>query len=61
MSWYWNEKEGDYEGSTSCPQCGNDYDEIDYEFQICHICHFKNDNVASYPPGEKEKEGGRSC
>lgn len=21
-----------------CPNCGNEYDEIDYEYQICHIC-----------------------
>ncbi len=21
-----------------CPSCGAEYDQIDYEFQICHIC-----------------------
>ena len=30
-----------------CPACGEDYDEIDYEYQICHYC------------GHKNKEGGR--
>ena len=26
----------------SCPNCHNEYDEIDYEYQICHICKFNN-------------------
>ena len=25
-----------------CPFCGNEYDEIDYEYQICHYCKYKN-------------------
>ena len=25
-----------------CPNCGREYDEIDYEYQICHICKFNN-------------------
>ncbi len=25
-----------------CPNCGREYDDIDYEFQICHICGFDN-------------------
>lgn len=25
-----------------CPNCHREYDEIDYEFQICHICKFNN-------------------
>jgi hypothetical protein len=25
-----------------CPSCGNEYDEIDYEYQICHLCKSKN-------------------
>jgi predicted amidophosphoribosyltransferase len=23
-----------------CPCCGRDYDEIDYEYQICHLCGY---------------------
>lgn len=23
---------------TECPKCGRDYDEIDYEYQICSKC-----------------------
>jgi len=27
----------------NCPNCGREYDEIDYEYQICHICdHINN-------------------
>lgn len=26
----------------SCPACYSDYDEIDYEYQICHKCHYNN-------------------
>jgi hypothetical protein len=22
----------------NCPHCGHEYDEIDYEYQICHYC-----------------------
>ena len=25
-----------------CPNCNAEYDEIDYEYQICHICKFNN-------------------
>jgi len=25
-----------------CPNCGKEYDEIDYEYQICHVCKFDN-------------------
>ena len=25
----------------SCPNCGTEYDEIDYEYQICSRCHFE--------------------
>ena len=24
----------------SCPNCGREYDEIDYEYQICHVCKY---------------------
>jgi hypothetical protein len=25
-----------------CPNCGHEYDEIDFEYQICHYCYFNN-------------------
>ena len=25
-----------------CPNCGKHYDDIDYEYQICHICNHDN-------------------
>ena len=27
----------------TCPQCGNDYDDIDFDYQICHRCGYNND------------------
>ena len=24
-----------------CPNCGHAYDEIDFEYQICHFCKFE--------------------
>lgn len=24
----------------NCPKCGHEYDEIDYEYQICHHCNW---------------------
>lgn len=26
----------------NCPNCGIEYDEIDYEYQICHHCKHEN-------------------
>ena len=26
----------------ACPDCGREYDEIDYEYQICHHCKYEN-------------------
>lgn len=26
----------------TCPYCSEDYDEIDYEYQMCHHCGFNN-------------------
>ena len=26
----------------NCPHCGIEYDEIDYEYQICHHCKHEN-------------------
>lgn len=27
-----------------CPNCGVTYDDIDFDYQICHLCKFNNDN-----------------
>jgi hypothetical protein len=27
---------------TNCPKCHREYDEIDYEYQICHYCNYEN-------------------
>ena len=29
-------------GDDTCPNCHMEYDEIDYEYQICHICGYDN-------------------
>ncbi len=29
---------------SSCPNCGIEYDQIDYEYQICHLCKFNNNH-----------------
>jgi uncharacterized protein (UPF0212 family) len=28
---------------TECPKCGRDYDDADYDFQICHFCGWDAD------------------
>jgi|SRR5690625_4969480 len=28
----------------SCPKCGHEYDDADYDFQICHDCGWDADN-----------------
>lgn len=30
--------------SNTCPKCNRDYDEIDYEYQICHYCKWDSEN-----------------
>lgn len=27
---------------ANCPKCGKKYDEIDFEYQICHYCKHQN-------------------
>lgn len=39
--------EEEFQLDNQCPACGRDYDEIDYEFQICHHCGHQNDNHTS--------------
>lgn len=30
--------------NESCPRCGNDYDDADFDFQICSRCGFDNNH-----------------
>lgn len=30
-----------------CPNCGKEYDEIDFEYQICSHCDYDNNQIAS--------------
>ncbi|MBA7535878.1 hypothetical protein ES705_28137 [subsurface metagenome] len=25
-----------------CPNCGREYDDIDFDYQICHYCDYDN-------------------
>lgn len=38
---YYDDDDRDY-GDDTCPNCGETYDDIDREYQICHICKFNN-------------------
>lgn len=38
----WDDDFVDKSGDEDCPNCGKEYDEIDYDFQICHYCGFIN-------------------
>ena len=38
----YDSKEGDWFGDEDCPFCGEHYDEVDYEYQICHHCGMEN-------------------
>ena len=34
--------EGEIPMDTNCPKCNRTYDEIDYDYQICHYCKYNN-------------------
>ena len=36
------EDDDDSDLDDSCPHCGREYDEIDYEYQMCHFCKYEN-------------------
>ncbi|QIP16794.1 hypothetical protein G8759_31215 [Spirosoma aureum] len=38
----WDDDRPDPNLDTHCPVCNREYDAIDYEFQICHICKYEN-------------------
>ena len=37
-----DEDDNDIILDDNCPNCGKEYDEIDYEYQICHLCKHVN-------------------
>lgn len=39
--WEFDDDEDD-NMDLDCPKCNREYDEIDYEYQICHRCGFNN-------------------
>jgi len=39
---YFDDMDDEIEGDFDCPSCGLEYDEIDYEYQICSYCKFNN-------------------
>ena len=43
--------DGEEQLDESCPNCGIEYDDVDYEYQICHWCGFQNSNHSwpAYP------------
>jgi hypothetical protein len=43
-SLWWDEDSEELELDDNCPNCGKEYDEIDKEFQICHLCGFNNNH-----------------
>lgn len=53
----WDEpEEGDVVLDEYCPNCHHEYDEIDYEYQICHICHYENKIIKNLDQnGKREK------
>lgn len=38
----WDYDEEESQLPEFCPNCGYEYDEIDYEYQICHVCGYNN-------------------
>jgi len=36
------EDDDDCIGDIDCPNCGREYDEVDFEYQICHHCKYNN-------------------
>lgn len=36
----WEDDQEDGSLLDNCPNCGKEYDEIDYEYQICHHCRY---------------------
>ena len=44
-----------------CPGCGEEYDEIDYEYQICHLCKTNNNKIVSGTPQGFPEHGTMNC
>lgn len=39
-TYYQDEEEDNF--PDICPNCHREYDEVDHEYQICHLCGFDN-------------------
>lgn len=42
-----------------CPNCGEPYDEIDHEYQICHFCNYAATNEERDEPTMESYNCGR--
>lgn len=51
------EDEEETDGDDNCPSCGQEYDEIDYEYQICQYCNHNNNQEDN----EKEPQPPMLC
>jgi predicted amidophosphoribosyltransferase len=40
----WDFDDDEIIGDDICSNCGAEYDEIDQEYQICHICKYNNNS-----------------
>lgn len=51
MAWIYDEINDNWIVDEICPNCRRPYDEIDFEYQICHFCKYDNSK-----PNTDEKE-----
>lgn len=52
----WDDDYGEDDCHTECPKCGRDYDDIDYEYQICSKCGWNANKVRE--PSEQDYLNG---
>lgn len=53
---FFDEEFNDYKLDDYCPNCGTAYDDIDYEYQICHYCKHNNNNTTQKPETQTSKQ-----
>lgn len=47
------EDDDEFDGiDERCPNCGDEYDDIDFDYQICHRCGYNNNPLT---PKNKEQ------